>query len=140
MKRRMKNFFLIMMYWTWCLPQTLLGFCVLLFFRLVDKRISVVPYQSESLLIYSEKMQGGLSLGRYLFSGRYSEPFATHLAKHEYGHCLQSFRLGWLYLVVIGIPSAAWAMMHGWRYFSGISYYKFYTERWANHLGKTDAV
>ena len=128
----------VILYWTWCLPQTLLGSMVFLFFKLTDKKLVVKNYQAQSVLVISTKMRGGLSLGMFLFSGKYDEPFATHLAKHEYGHCIQSMILGWLYLIVIGLPSLGWAMVHGLSRFRDQSYYSFYTEHWANKLGKTE--
>ena len=35
-----------------------------------------------------------------------------HTIKHEYGHTIQSKWLGWLYLLVIGLPSIIWAFIH----------------------------
>ena len=51
------------------------------------------------------------------------------------GHARQSRMLGWLYLLVIGLPSIVWAALYGWlipRCENG--YYKFYTEKWADKL------
>ena len=56
--------------------------------------------------------------------------------KHEYGHYQQSLRLGWLWIFVIGIPSLIWAgCFQKYRRKNKISYYSFYTEKWANKLG-----
>ena len=54
---------------------------------------------------------------------------------HEYGHIRQSRMLGWLYLIVVGIPSALWAL-----FYNGPKegYYRFYTERWADRLGNVN--
>ena len=55
---------------------------------------------------------------------------------HEFGHTLQSQKLGWLYLFIIGIPSIIWAgCFEGYRKKHNISYYTFYTEQWADRLG-----
>ena len=56
--------------------------------------------------------------------------------KHEYGHCRQSEYLGWLYLIVIGIPSLIWCLCYNAEKRGGLKdYYKFYTEAWADKLG-----
>ena len=54
---------------------------------------------------------------------------------HEYGHTIQSIILGPLYLLIIGIPSSIWAMTFNNKG-NTISYYSFYTEKWANVLGE----
>jgi hypothetical protein len=44
--------------------------------------------------------------------------------------------LGPLYLLVIGLPSLLWAWLgDNYREKHGVSYYDFYTEKWANKLG-----
>ena len=54
---------------------------------------------------------------------------------HEYGHRLQSRILCVLYLPVIALPSLVWAScFEGYRKRTGVSYYAFYTEAWANRL------
>ena len=56
--------------------------------------------------------------------------------KHESGHQVQSFILGPLYLLVIGLPSIVWNVcFRKYRAKYQISYYDFYTEKWANQLG-----
>lgn len=56
--------------------------------------------------------------------------------KHERGHTKQSYILGWLWVPIIGIPSIIWAGCFGWlRAKYNISYYSFYTEKWADKLG-----
>ena len=101
------------------------------------------------------KNRGGVSLGLFVFvaaetnddkekrgNDASSAKRSERLLIHEYGHTLQSLMLGPLYLVVVGIPSAMWA---GLPYFrkkrrtERISYYSFYTERWADRLGERTA-
>ena len=67
------------------------------------------------------------------------EDIVSRLLVHEYGHTIQSLILGPLYLVVMGIPSTLW----GWlpcceraRQQKNLSYFDFFTERWANRLGE----
>ncbi|NJP41365.1 hypothetical protein HCH52_09920 [Oscillospiraceae bacterium HV4-5-C5C] len=60
-------------------------------------------------------------------------------AVHEYGHTWQSLLLGPLYLPVIGLSSFIWANWPGcrsWRQQNRRSYSWFWTEAWANRLGR----
>lgn len=123
----------------WQLPQNLLGFVLFQIYSvgcLCGKR----PY-NDVYILYSERMRGGISLGRYILlplrymnynKGSYIEK--TH--KHEYGHTRQSLCLGWLYLIVIGLPSITWAWLHStFKRFKSVDYYSFYTEKSADKLG-----
>ena len=77
---------------------------------------------------YKKSFGGGISLGDYIIVCSHN----AKMVKHEYGHCLQSRRLGWLYLIVIGLPSILHAGLCRCRRHS---YYDFFTERWADKLG-----
>ena len=58
---------------------------------------------------------------------------------HEYGHTVQSMILGPLFLLVIGLPSMLWAVLPVFKRYrreNRVSYYSFFPERWANHLGE----
>jgi hypothetical protein len=111
--------------WLWCLPQQLAG---LILCRLTKARKVGDHYE------YDIK-SGSISLGEYIFLCPAHKDDATVL-KHEQGHMKQSRMLGWLYLLVIGIPSIVWARCFEWyRAAHGISYYDFYTEKWADELG-----
>ena len=123
----MKKFLNIVL-WIWQLPQNLLGLFFLLFLK---PEFSIVFRTSK--IYYSTEMRGGISLGHYIFlNDRYWEKSGDS-ELHEYGHGLQSIYLGPLYLFVIGIPSLLWAAW--WNEDRGVSYYSFYTERWADYLG-----
>ena len=80
---------------------------------------------------YYWKYASGLSLGRYIFI---NEMASVETVKHEEGHQKQSVMLGPLYLLVIGLPSFIWACLKTVDLFKNISYYSFYTERWADRL------
>ena len=124
----------------WELPQNLLGFILFQIYS-VDCCCMEVPY-GDARILYSERMRGGISLGRFIIlPWRYREAYGkgsyiekTH--QHKYGHTRQSLYLGWLYLIAIGLPSLVWAWLHSsFKCFSGISYYDFFTEKWADRLG-----
>ena len=110
----------------WQLPQNLLGLLLILIIRPEMHLKNGIPYY------YKKSFGGGISLGDYIIVCSHN----AKMVKHEYGHCLQSRRLGWLYLIVIGLPSIIWAGLYGWLIpHSYNGYYRFYTERWADKLG-----
>ena len=67
------------------------------------------------------------------------EELSQKLLVHEYGHTIQSLILGPLYLIVMGIPSTLWGFLPVFariRKEKRVSYFSFFTESWANHLGE----
>lgn len=111
--------------WIWCFPQMLVGLLVKYFTR-AKKNGNHYEYKITF---------GSVSLGEYIFLCPTHWGNETTL-KHEQGHTKQSLYLGWLYLFVIGIPSFMWAGCFKWyRRKYNVSYYAFYTERWADKLG-----
>lgn len=117
----MKQIFL----WLWCLPQNIIGFLVMLFTRAV---------KVDDHYVYKLK-HGSISLGEFVFITA-DDAENEYIIAHEKGHREQSRRLGWLYLLIVGIPSIIWCGCFQWyrrRY--KVSYYDFYTEKWANTLG-----
>lgn len=85
---------------------------------------------------FNSKM-GSVSLGEYVFlcPDHYGN---IKVLRHEKGHTKQSRILGWLYLPLIALPSLIWAWIYSKNeaYFKekGVSYYSFYTEKWADKL------
>lgn len=104
----------------WQIPQNILGLLLVLYFRGEKCTSNGVTYW------HSRGILGGISLGDYIIVNTHN----TVVIRHEYGHSIQSVRLGWLYLVVVGLPSLLWNIFHGER-----DYYSFYTEKWADKLG-----
>ena len=75
-------------------------------------------------------MNGGISLGNFIFLSKYSAQRETAIA-HEYGHTVDSHIMGPLYLILIGLPS----ILNAWLHITDC-YYSWYPERWANkHAG-----
>ena len=91
--------------WTWCLPQTLLGLVLKLCWKGKRDRYW---FNNQVYIVYNttKKNLGGISLGKYILLGANMDTEKT--IKHEYGHQLQSYILGPLYLLVIGLPSGLW--------------------------------
>ena len=117
---------------TWELPQNVIGFIVKKIFKANFK----MSYNDAN--VYTWNVLGGMSLGNYIFVYEpiVNKDYGAEMIKHEYGHTIQSKYLGWLYLLIIGLPSIIWAQcFDGYRTKHGKSYYSFYTEAWADKLG-----
>ena len=116
------------LFYLWELPQNLLG---LLLSRIMAKgqRGQVREFRGTRIL-RSDRMRGGISLGRYIILS--ATGWEPDIDLHEWGHSRQSRLLGPFYLPVVGIPSLLWAAW--WRPGRKHGYYTFYTERWADRL------
>jgi len=119
----------------WQLPQHLLGLLLLGWYgfqSVIDLKGNnhLVPSSS---IFFSKDMKGGISLGQcIILSDRFKNDHNTWY--HERGHSIQSMYLGPLYLLIIGIPSLTWAILS--RFGRVQDYYSFFTESWADRLGK----
>lgn len=130
---KVKRILIKVINWTWCLPQNLVALIVLLFVKVHDKR-----YLYKATVYHTDLICGSVSLGNHIFLCM-SHWNKEDVLKHEYGHCVQSYILGPLYLLVIGLPSLIWAgCFDNFRTKHGISYYWFYTEKWANKIAGLD--
>ena len=128
---------------TWGFLQSLLGFAVFLA-HIRDRR-----YFYNGAVITEWKNPSSVSLGMFIFitkdpyyrglDGSISkEELAKRLLTHEYGHTVQSAILGPLYLIIMGIPSTLWGFLpclNKMRKEKSISYFSFFTEKWADALG-----
>lgn len=122
--------------WTYELPQTLLGYILT---KIYSKKLnSIGEYASARVYAY-EDFPGGISLGRYILVQDVSwwPEYQDTMIKHEFGHCIQSKYLGWLYLPIIGICSGLHRLTYKWRMKQGWikSYYDYWTEKSADKLG-----
>ena len=80
--------------WIWQLPQNILG--------LILSLTACGRARFDSYTVYYTKaIPASVCLGHYLLLTR--EDSVTLM--HEYGHHKQSLMFGWLYLIVVGIPS-----------------------------------
>lgn len=129
---------------TWGFLQSFLGFLVFLT-HLKDEHFSF-----HGAIVTKWKNPSSVSLGMFVFVTerpyfaeklpQYPESeLNSRLLVHEYGHTVQSLILGPLYLIIMGIPSTLWGFLPCCarkRSEKGISYFSFFTERWANRLGE----
>ena len=126
----MKN----IIFWTWCLPQTLVGLILKLIFR--GKKMTMnSKILGKTIEYYSYKCDlGSISLGKYLLISDRNK-YSPYTIKHEYGHQIQSFILGPLYLLLVVLPSLIWAgCFKNYRIKHNVGYYDVYPEKWANKL------
>ena len=114
----------------WQSPQNLIAVLMLPFLG----KLELKCYRNYSLCFVGEKMQGGISLGNFVFVSPSLSKYDEHVAHELDGHTMDSKRFGFLYLFIIGIPSICWAGLRNVK--KHPNYYEFYTERWANeHAG-----
>ncbi len=131
--------------WTWGILQNVLGSIVWLL-NCKNKH-----YWYHGALVTVWKAKSSVSIGMFIFITE--EPFfydklknnhtmselSQRLLVHEYGHTIQSLILGPLYLIVMGIPSTIWGFLPSLnkkRIEHQVSYFSFFTEKWANYLGE----
>lgn len=86
----------------------------------------------EVRFVHLRAFPNSIALGEYIIIGGKCDKSDV---RHEYGHVRQSRMLGWLYLVVIGIPSLWHACWHDKLWAKNKEYSHFWTEKWAENLG-----
>lgn len=121
----------------WQLPQDMVGVLVYDYLKLKDPLLYDEEDADGIRVVASQHFRGGMSVGHFIFLSEIQYKHSKTAYKHEKGHCKQSEYLGWLYLLVIGLPSIIWATIHTYskRIADKYDYYSFYTEKWANKLG-----
>ncbi len=130
---------------TWGVLQTLLGFVIFIL------HIKDTHYFYHGAIVTEWNGNSSVSLGMFVFITKkpyfaeklkddYTEAqLFDRLLVHEYGHTIQSLILGPLYLILMGIPSTLWGFLPNLakkRKERQISYFSFFTEKWANRLGE----
>lgn len=88
----------------WQLPQNLLALLVKKFLK-AEKR-------GTDYYLFLSRTFSSVSLGDYIFINFNQQTMNT--INHEKGHQKQSRYLGWLYLIVIGIPSVCGNLWNRW--------------------------
>lgn len=131
-----------MLLWLWQLPQNIIGF-------FLTRKKELIGSVGEGIcfnVYYKKNFWGsGVCLGDYIILDyKYLGKSDRTAQKHEYGHHLQSVKLGWMYLIIIGLPSIVFniydRIFHkNWtRLQRLIWYYNLPWESWADRLGKVD--
>ncbi len=133
----------ILLQWTWGILQNLIGLGIFLWHiknpHFLYNGAVVTEWASDNLslgmgmFIFMRKTREGEDITDIPKSGDYVRTLV-----HEYGHTIQSIILGPLYPLVISIPSGLWCNLPKaaeYRRKNKVSYYDFYPEKWADHLG-----
>lgn len=110
----------------WQLPQNLAGLLLRLFYKGYDSEYC------NCIVRRSVKMRSGISLGKYIIINQWSR---KDTIAHEYGHSKQSKYLGWLYLLIVGLPSLIHAALCKCK---DHDYNDVWFEKWANKLGRVN--
>lgn len=116
-------YFELIIWFLWQLPQNLVALFMMPFLG----KMKLIRFDLYSWAFECSKMSGGISLGNFIFLDSYSAKSEATIL-HEYGHTIDSQKLSWLYLFVIGLPSLLWAAFKP----KDKCYYDFFTERRAN--------
>ncbi len=108
----------------WQLPQLMIA---LIMYPFIGK-LKLIKQTKFTFCFQASKMKGGISLG----SIAYVDPYLAlrpEVVSHEAdGHVIDSYIMGPLYLIIIGIPSFLHSIFHFTK-----NYYDFYTEKLANY-------
>lgn len=138
------NVFTVLLQCSWGCIQTIVGAVVFLLNYRNNKH-----YFYNGVVVTMWDKKAGFSLGLFVFvppkprfynSEKYNysiEELQERLMVHEFGHSIQSLILGPLYFVVIGVVSTVWSfILKNKEKYKDVSYFDFYTEKWANQLGE----
>ncbi len=91
---------------TYQLPQTIGGFGTAQFYNVFTRKVNTVDYCLGSTVLNMNVSWPGVSLGSYILAKEVIKPDPNNkMFQHEYGHYLQSQRMGFAYLIRVGLPA-----------------------------------
>lgn len=101
-----KRFLEIGSRFTYQAPQTGIGFFMAHFYNTVLCRVNTVSHPNGSTLLNMNVGWTGICFGNYILTKKTSAPDPDNrIFQHEYGHYLQSKRMGFAYLIRVGLPA-----------------------------------
>lgn len=133
-----------LVFWTWCLPQSLLGSLTYLALKCFGYIEKTNHYKKVKLVFIKplfSKGWSGSSCGKFIFlNKRYlnakNQKALRWLIQHEYGHTKQNFILGPLYLPIVGLSSGTLFLLSRISPKYRAKYHTLFPENWANKLAK----
>jgi hypothetical protein len=91
---------------TYQFPQTAMGFTVAQFYNTVLCKVNTVSYGHGSTVLNMEVKWTGICFGNYILAKNTIQTNPNNkIFQHEYGHYLQSKRMGYAYLIRVGLPA-----------------------------------
>lgn len=91
---------------TYQIPQTLGGFGTAQLYNTFTRKVNSVDYCLGSTVLNMNVQWPGVSLGSYILAKEVIKPDPDNkMFQHEYGHYLQSQRMGIAYLIRVGLPA-----------------------------------
>lgn len=91
---------------TYQAPQTVGGFLTAQFYNTVTGKVNSVEYGFGTTVLNMRVDWSGVALGNYILGRKTIEAEPNNrLFQHEYGHYLQSKRMGFAYFVRVGLPA-----------------------------------
>lgn len=91
---------------TYQAPQTGIGFFMAHFYNTVLVKVNEVSHPNGSTLLNMNVGWTGICFGNYILAKKNCEPNPNNrIFQHEYGHYLQSKRMGFAYLIRVGLPA-----------------------------------
>lgn len=115
----------------WQLPQWIVGWFYLAFKG--NSLVNGFMYNGARYYVLDGQRGSVTFCKDFIFLSKIAQ-YSDATIKHEYGHTIQSKYLGWLYLIIIGLPSIIWAFIHS-NFMRYKKYGDFWTEKWADRLG-----
>lgn len=101
-----KRFLEVTSRWTYQGPQTGIGFFMAHFYNTVLCKVNTVSYPNGSTLLNMNVGWTGICFGNYILAKKNCTPSPDNrIFQHEYGHYLQSKRMGFAYLIRVGLPA-----------------------------------
>lgn len=87
-------------------PQTGIGFFMAHFYNTMLCKVNDVSHPNGSTMLNMNVSWTGICFGNYILAKKKSAPDPNNrIFQHEYGHYLQSKRMGFAYLVRVGLPA-----------------------------------
>ncbi len=131
--KNLKNGLKVTFLWLHQLPQNIAGFVIS---RFAITKGSVSCQNSFPVYYLKNLKRRGVCLGDYIILDYcYCSRENRSSQLHEYGHHRQSLYLGWLYLIVVGIPSTIRCVYCSKKNKGSRWYYSGFPENWADSLG-----
>ena len=87
-------------------PQTGIGLFMAHFYNTILCKVNSVSHPNGSTLLNMNVPWTGICFGNYILAKKNSAPDPNNrIFQHEYGHYLQSKRMGFAYLIRVGLPA-----------------------------------